>query len=339
MTNKRYAKMKKIIYENYKFILCFLFCCFFFLYPLPYMIDTPGGLLPVKERVTVKNGYKASGSFNLSYVNEIHATPSTYLLSFLKKDWKLVKVEEVKYDHETLEESLERSKILLKQAEQNAVFVAYQEAGKQVKIKNTSFYVAYLDEKVTSDIKVGDLLLKINDKDITNYQQILDAIDASDVGDHLSLLVSRDGKEHELSLPILSIDHKKRLGLLLIPLYELKTSPQISFVYKNKESGSSGGLMMSLEIYNRLVKEDLTYGKTIVGTGTIEEDGTVGEIAGIEFKLLGAVKKHAEIFFVPAGDNYKEACKIKKERNLDIEIIKVKTFKDAIDALKKLREN
>ena len=31
--------------------------------------------------------------------------------------------------------------------------------------------------------------------------------------------------------------------------------------------------------------------KKIVGTGTIEEDGSVGEIGGVKYKLSGAVKK------------------------------------------------
>ena len=48
--------------------------------------------------------------------------------------------------------------------------------------------------------------------------------------------------------------------------------------------GPSAGLMFTLEIYNQLVEEDLTKGREIAGTGTINEKGEVGPIGGINQK-------------------------------------------------------
>ena len=36
--------------------------------------------------------------------------------------------------------------------------------------------------------------------------------------------------------------------------------------------------------------------------------------------------------------NYKEALEVKKERNLDIEIVEVKTLEDAIEKLSKIKK-
>ena len=88
-------------------------------------------------------------------------------------------------------------------------------------------------------------------------------------------------------------------------------------------------------MYDALTKKDLTKGLKIAGTGTIEEDGTIGAIGGVKYKLLGAVNSHADIFFVPSGNNYKEAVKIKKKRKLKIKIVKVEKAEDAINYLKK----
>ena len=74
-------------------------------------------------------------------------------------------------------------------------------------------------------------------------------------------------------------------------------------------------------------------GKTIVGTGTIDINGNVGEISGIKYKLIGAVNKGAEVFLVPVGENYKEAKKLKKERNYDIKLVPVATFDEALKYL------
>ena len=48
-----------------------------------------------------------------------------------------------------------------------------------------------------------------------------------------------------------------------------------------------------LAIYKELIEEDITHGLKIVGTGTIDELGNVGEIDGVKYKILGAVKNKA----------------------------------------------
>ena len=91
---------------------------------------------------------------------------------------------------------------------------------------------------------------------------------------------------------------------------------------------------MALMVYNALTKQDLTKGMKVVGTGTIDLDGKVGEIGGVKYKLMGAVKNKADVFLVPK-ENYKEAMRVKEKKKYDIEIVEVRTLKDAIDYLEK----
>ena len=84
-----------------------------------------------------------------------------------------------------------------------------------------------------------------------------------------------------------------------------------------------------------LSEEDITKGNIVMGTGTIDTLGNVGEIGGVRYKLIGAVKKKAKVFLVPA-ENYEEAVAVKNEKNYDIQIIAVKTLKEALEALEKL---
>ena len=90
--------------------------------------------------------------------------------------------------------------------------------------------------------------------------------------------------------------------------------------------------MLSLAIYNAITKEDITKGKTIVGTGTIDINGNVGKIDGVKYKILGANKNKADLFICPK-ENYEEAIKIKEEHNLDLKIVSVSTFDEAINYL------
>ena len=89
---------------------------------------------------------------------------------------------------------------------------------------------------------------------------------------------------------------------------------------------------MTLMVYNALTKQDLTHGMDIVGTGTINLDGSVGDIGGVKYKLMGAVKNDADVFLVPSG-NYEEAMKVKKEKGYKIDIVSVEKFSDVVEYL------
>ena len=92
--------------------------------------------------------------------------------------------------------------------------------------------------------------------------------------------------------------------------------------------------MLALEIYNNLTKTDITKNRKIAGTGTIDENGIVGSIGGVKYKLIGAYNEGVDIFIVPNGENYDEAINVAKEEKINIKIIGVSTLKDAIEKLK-----
>ena len=123
----------------------------------------------------------------------------------------------------------------------------------------------------------------------------------------------------------------------IVNVKEYETDPKVDIQFKSSESGPSGGLITTLEIYNQLTKKDLTHGKKIAGTGTIEVDGTIGQIGGIKHKIIGAEADDAEYFLAPSGKNYEEAKAYIKENKLNIKLIEVKSIEDAIKKLEVLK--
>ncbi|MET9385715.1 PDZ domain-containing protein [Streptomyces sp. NPDC002928] len=97
--------------------------------------------------------------------------------------------------------------------------------------------------------------------------------------------------------------------------------------------GPSAGLMFALGIYDKLTPGSLTGGKFVAGTGTIDDEGTVGPIGGIEMKTVGARDKGAQYFLTPA-DNCAAAA---KDTPAGLRLVKVNTIDDALDALKDIR--
>ncbi|MER6559439.1 PDZ domain-containing protein [Streptomyces sp. NPDC001027] len=97
--------------------------------------------------------------------------------------------------------------------------------------------------------------------------------------------------------------------------------------------GPSAGLMFALGIYDKLTPGSLTGGRFVAGTGTIDDDGKVGPIGGIEMKTVGARSKGAQFFLTPA-DNCKAAA---KDTPSGLTLVKVDTIDDALAALKDIR--
>ena len=92
--------------------------------------------------------------------------------------------------------------------------------------------------------------------------------------------------------------------------------------------------MFALGIVDKLTPGDLTGGKFVAGTGTIDDDGKVGPIGGIEMKTVGARDKGAEYFLTP-DDNCAAAAKDIPD---GLTLVKVNTIDDALGALKDIRK-
>ncbi|MDN6533635.1 MAG: hypothetical protein L0K63_05060, partial [Yaniella sp.] len=59
------------------------------------------------------------------------------------------------------------------------------------------------------------------------------------------------------------------------------------------------GLMFTLALIDRMTEESVADGRHIAGTGTIDPDGTVGPIGGIQQKVTAAASEGASIFLAP----------------------------------------
>ena len=144
-----------------------------------------------------------------------------------------------------------------------------------------------------------------------------------------------DGKEYDRYAELFELDDSVYLGFAFAHIRDFETNPKINITIRPSESGSSGGLIMALAVYNALSEKDITGGLTIVGTGTINSKGEVGRIDGVEYKIKGAVKKGADIFFIPVGENYEEAKKVIRNNGYKITLVPVGTFDEALEYLMK----
>ncbi|WP_406287329.1 S16 family serine protease [Streptomyces sp. NBC_00209] len=100
--------------------------------------------------------------------------------------------------------------------------------------------------------------------------------------------------------------------------------------------GPSAGLFFALGIVDKLDGDgsggDLTGGRTIAGTGTIEADGAVGAVGGVSLKTQAARRDGATVFLVPKA----ECSEAKSELPKGLRLIPVATLKEAVNSLRAL---
>lgn len=301
--------------------------------PVPYTITVGGGTINIDKRIKVENSKKEEGSLNSAYVKELKGRIVTYLLAKIIPSYELNPIEESTLENETEKEYMYREKTYFTSSLESATIVAYQYANKKIEIKDEKLYVLYILNEAETTLQVEDEILSIDAVGVNDISNITEILNSHEIGDILPVKVLRNNKEIDCTVKVKNIDNAKKIGIYLNTSYVYETNPKIDFKFTNRESGPSGGLMIALSIYNKLVDEDITKGRKIVGTGTIDVDGKVGEVGGIKEKLTGAIKEKADIFIVPQ-ENYDEAVEIKTKMKYNIELLSASTFEEAI---KKLR--
>jgi PDZ domain-containing protein len=109
--------------------------------------------------------------------------------------------------------------------------------------------------------------------------------------------------------------------------FEKLTAEDVSIAVKNT-GGPSGGMIFTLAVIELLTKENLLNGRAVAGTGTIERDGTIGAIGGIEEKLVAAKRAGVDLFLAP-----KENCSELSSIPEGITVAAVGTIDEAVAAL------
>ena len=300
-------------------------------YELDYSVYSPGGLINVANRLD-NIPYDSSGSFNITYVSYRKGTLMNLLIAKILPNYDIIENSDILIPDEDLVDLNNREKLQIQQSLTGAYYVAYHKANKQIDIKYEDDYIYYVYNKEDNKLRVGDKLLKCDGRDIANFNDLGICIDSFNENDIVTLTVERNKKTIDVPAKVYLDEEEKRIGVIVTKIYNYDLDPKINYKYDKNESGGSGGLMLALTLYNSLVEEDITHGKKIAGTGTIDLYGDVGEISGVKYKLAGAVKKKADAFIVPEA-NYDEAIEVKEKNNYSIKIIKATNFEQVLNEL------
>lgn len=104
--------------------------------------------------------------------------------------------------------------------------------------------------------------------------------------------------------------------------------PSLVVIDSDGVGGPSAGLLMTLAVADLASPVDVANGRTITGTGRVEEDGSVGPVGGIQDKVRAAEVAGADVFLVPV-----ELAGVARDASDSMTVVEVESVGRAFQAL------
>lgn len=322
----------------------------FLVTPLPYYLEMPGSAEKISQYVTVNHKKdRTKGSYMLVYVSVLQATPASFVASYVMPFTDLVSKEDMlgtssAKDYDKIQQ------YYMDDAINEAKYVALKKAHHKVSRRYIGMYVMSITKGSTfkNILHVGDVVTSVNGRHYDSSQAFVKYLASLKPKSQIKLTYLHDGQEKTAQGKTTKLANTKRYGIGITLADRTKVSSDTS-VQADMEGigGPSAGLMLTLELYQQITGKNLRQGQKVAGTGTMNADGSVGDIGGIDKKVVSASKAGAKIFFAPnnpvselekkydpsAMSNYAEAKKTAKKIHTKMKIVPVRTFDDALKYL------
>ena len=312
--------------------------------PLPYVVFQPGpvtntlGRLDGKAIIQVAGAtaYPAKGALDFTTVRVVGG-PGVRVNLFdlaeaaIREDYEVYKRSEIYPEAATKEEIQQENAAEMVDSQEVAAAVALRETGRAVPER---VVVSQLAEGSPAKglLEPGDELVSVAGTPTPDAAAVQSAVRAQKAGQPVSIVVRRKGTEQTLSVTPRDNRGTTVIGVLLGRSYDLPVDVTIT---AGGVGGPSAGTMFTLAVYDLLTPGDLTGGKRIAGTGTMEPDEAVGPIGGIRQKLWGARNGGADYFLAPA-DNCDEVVGHVPD---GLTVVRIGSFDDALGAVRAIAEN
>lgn len=307
--------------------------------PVPYVSLQPGqtydtlGVDASQQEIIVIDGTETSESagqlrfLTVGVVSEL--TLFEAVAGWLSGEDAVVPREVVYPPNETREQTDERNAADFANSLSSAQIAALRHLGYPpvVAVKEV------LPESPNADLlQAGDVINAVDGAPVPTPDDLLDAIRAKPAGSTLTFELTRDGEP--VTVQVVTTEGEDGVPRVGFAPEVRSSAPFTISIPIEGIGGPSAGLMMALGIIDKLEPEDLTGGRIIAGTGTIDNDGRVGPIGGVPQKIIGAVDAGATVFLTPS-ENCAEAVSNAVSGLL---LVEVDTLETALTALETVRE-
>jgi PDZ domain-containing protein len=308
------------------------------LVPLPFVVYSPGYTIDVLGKVDGKEMIEVTGapSFHdqdgqLRFTTVFVTQPDTHIGliqamgAWLDPDSAVYPYDTVYTPGETDATNRREGAQQMSSSQDTAVAVALTELGYEVETP----VVAGVRNGSPSDgvLEEGDELLAVDGDPVGSIDEVVSAVADGPAGQPLDVRLLRDGDKQTVSVDREEVDGEQRIGIELGVSYDFPFA--VDFNIDSEIGGPSAGLMLSLATYDVLTEGPLTDGAIVAGTGTLDPDGSVGPIGGIDQKIAAARDDGASLFLVPP-ENCGDAIDAPRG---SMRLVRAETMPEALDAV------
>jgi PDZ domain-containing protein len=182
-------------------------------------------------------------------------------------------------------------------------------------------------------LRPRDVIVSVNGVAVKTQDQLRAAVTRVRPGQSLTIGYRRGATTGQTTITTAASPDDAGKAMIGVATIEKDIYPFTVNIRLTDVGGPSAGLMFALGIVDLLTPGPLTGGRTIAGTGTIDANGSVGPIGGIQQKLLGARSSGATMFLVPSGN----CADARAAAPAGLRLLKVDTLAGAISSLNAVR--
>ena len=298
---------------------------------LPYYAQGPGPAREVFPLIRFEGHprYESSGHLLATTVRFQQVTPIEAFFVWVDPARSLIDQETVIPPGETEDEEEARSISEMDQSKIDASYVVLSQLTDYPDQHGDGALIESVFPGCPAEGKLfpGDVVGFVDGEPIESRADASAAIEAAPRGKRLVFDVSAAGQTHSVGVERASClpdDPVPYVGITMVEPFPFEIA-----ISSGEVGGPSAGLMWAVGLYDLMTPGDLTRGRTIAGTGTIDLDGNVGPIDGIENKVRAAMRAGASVFLAPR-DNLPDLEGIDSG---DLRVVPISTFDGALRAL------
>jgi len=307
-------------------------------FTLPYYAIAPGSARQVNDLIAVPKGraFPPLGKVFLATVSLSRVTPLEALQGWLDPDTDVVPEERIlgpvrrrQFNQLNLQ-AMDDSK-------QTAAVVALRRLGYPVREEGKGALVEAVEKRSPAGGRLaqGEVITAVDGHPTPLAEQALALIRSKAPGASARVEVQGTSGADRVEEIVLGTRRGTKSGFLGVALRTKERRFDYPFevtIDSGAIGGPSAGLAFTLGVLDTLTPGELTGGRKVAVTGTIEIDGTVGDVGGVRQKTAAVRAAGAEYFFVPPNE-YSAA---KAHAGARMKVVKVATLEEALKALGRL---
>ncbi len=319
-------------------LLLFGFTTVGFNLDLPYYTLAPGSARPVSPLIKASGTevYPPKGEVLLTTISLQQVHPFEAAVGWLRSDVDVLPEAQILPPKTSDQEYRQLNFQVMDESKQNAIVVALRKLGFVVPEKGEGALIEKVLPQFPAQgrLQVGEVIVAVDTKPVHLVPDATAVISSHQPGETVTLTVTQpDGSERrDVAVPLASDPEQQGRTVLGVFLRSFKRDFTLPFpvdIQSGNIGGPSAGLAFTLGVIDSLTAGELTGGRKVAVTGTIELDGRVGDVGGVAQKTAAVRASGAEVFIVPAGE-YETA---KARAGNKLLVIKVTTLQEALDAL------